>query len=660
MRLQFDDDDEDGYFETRDELLDELEAAFVADGRAAADVADVVGSISMLLDWRWNYSSGQLDDWSRGDVYEFLIEWLPRKYSAPPEPGGEMCSAVADFFVHMGARDRLTGGADRAASLVALAYELSDQTVEAMGNPANFGMAKSLFADGAGNPLGDIGALLESGVDADDPEFHALIQERMTEFNAMPMEQRKAITDRSMTAPPAPRFRIPVVDVPPTADELEQSIAASRLVGMVDGLVEFVGTSGVAVTQAGNLRLADANQLVVLLGTDDVYARLPPWSDEPEPVRTSTDLHQLTLVFDVAEGAGAFVRLKTKVKVDPAWLGLPVSERARLIVDSLLDLGPVSSSARFEIFWQIASLVEDGVPHWLSMALPTGAQIDTEPFVDQAVQLLDSNMPERPRWFSDQTTFVGSVAREVFGVFGVLDVAGIVEWHDRVEETLPFGGMFERGGWFRLTPLGRYTMVDHIRSAGYDFPTIADLTDADAEDLVNLALTTDVDMFDLLARWRPDSSTHERATALAGVAMAAELAEQRLTVMKLLGMLEPVSDVEPAVRQMLDSSCSGHATMFLLERGMAHQDEIGDFLDVGPLVDLLATVLDDPNVLAALFAETYAKSAVDLLDELWRHDRPETIQVLDAVGKHAPDKGLAKAARKAALKHRSWMANRQR
>ena len=68
MRLQFDEDDEDQYFETRDELLDEIESSLLADRRSPSEDADVVGSIAVLLDWRWNYSSGQLDDWSRGDV----------------------------------------------------------------------------------------------------------------------------------------------------------------------------------------------------------------------------------------------------------------------------------------------------------------------------------------------------------------------------------------------------------------------------------------------------------------------------------------------------------------------------------------------------------------------------------------------------------------
>ena len=665
MRLSFDENDEKQYFETRDELLDEIEQGLRNDGRRADDSAEIAGSISVLLDWRWNYSSGQLDDWSVADVDKFLIDWLPRKYSAPPEAGAEMCSAVADFFLHMGARERLVGGVDRAAALVARAYESSDTVVDAMGDPSNFGMTKSMFSanlsDGDGNPLADIGALLEAGVDSDGPAFQALLHERMDAFNALPYEERKAITDPSMSAttPTPRRIRIPVIDIPPLIDDVERSAADSRLLRMVDALVDYVGTKGVAVTQAGNLRLADAEQLVKLLGTDDVWDRTLPWSGEPVPVRTSTDLLQLTLVFNVAEGAGAFKRLKTKVKVDPKWLEMSAPIRAREIIDSLLDVGPVSSNAHWEIFFQIASLVEDGIPHWLSMALPEDAEIETEPFVEQAIELADSYLPQRPVLWSSPGSFGDLVARQVFEVFEVLDFAGVIEWRDRVEVTGEYDRTYTRGGWFRMTPLGRHTMVGHIREAGYDFPTITDLGDASAEDLVNLSLTTSAEPGDLLRRWLPDGTTSDRATALVDFAMSAQLPEQRIATMTMLGILEPITEVEPAVRQMLDSASAGHATMFLLQRGLATPDELGSFLDVGPLVDLLSTTLDAPEVLAELFTETCANTDGDLLEELWRHEQPETIEILDTLGKHLPDKKLAKAARKAALKHRSWMANRR-
>ena len=50
----------------------------------------------------------------------------------------------------------------------------------------------------------------------------------------------------------------------------------------------------------------------------------------------------------------------------------------------------------------------------------------------------------------------------------------------------------------------------------------------------------------------------------------------------------------------------------------------------------------------------------DFIEELWRHDQAEVAWVLDTAGTVVTDKSLAKAARKAAIKHRSWLANQGR
>ncbi|MFN3258547.1 MAG: hypothetical protein ACE37B_22925 [Ilumatobacter sp.] len=664
MRLRFEDHDEadeQAFAGTREALLDEVYEALQADGRSESDADEIAGSIGVLLDWRFNYSDGRLDDWHLHDLTEFLLDWLPRKYSAPPEEGGFMCAAVAEFFVHMGARQRLVGGADRAAALVALAHELLDVVVEAMGDPANFGMAKSMFAlplAGAdGNPLADIAAMVEAGMDLDGPEMRALIEERMEAFNALPFDDRKAVTDRSFAPPPTPRIALPVVDIAPTDAEIEISIGASRLISMIDRLVEHVGAAGIAVTQAGNLRLADARELVDLLDTGDEVERHLPWRDEPETARSSTDLPVLTHVADVAEAAGAFIRLKTKLKVDPQWTATPLVERAVRVVDALLDIGPVSSTARFEFAWELATLLEDGVPHWLVMGIPAEARVDVADVIDQTVAVVDDSLVVPPLLLADADHRRRYLAREVHAIFDALHDAGVVEWGGRDSEFDEYGRAHDVVGWFRLTPLGRLTMIGRMRDAGYDFPTLADLGDATADDLVNAIATTDVDPAELVGRWRSDTPVAERAAALAEFAMRAEEPTQRLTAASLFGELEPVEDVGPVVRQLLDSPIAGYAAMYLLEHDLATPDEMDGFMGVAPLVDLLSTLLDEPNALAELFAEATGPAGADLLEEIWRHDQPETAEILDALGAHLDDKRLAKSARKAAIRHRSWLAN---
>jgi hypothetical protein len=663
MRLTFDDGDQDAYFATRDALLDEIRRSLASGRPDHPDAEERAGSISVLLDWRWNYSSGQLDDWTVDDIDEFLLDWLPRKYAAPPEAGAEMCSAVAEFFLHMSARGRIRGGTDHAVRLITRAYDLSDDVVDAMADPGNFGMAKSMFAaspsDGTDNPLADIGALLEAGVEPDDPRFQAMFQERLDAFNALPFEERAAITDRqgSSGVPRSQRTEIPVVDIPPSDDELLASLEESRLLAMVDGLVDYVGPKGIALTQAGNLRLADAEKLVALLGTDDEFERRLPWSDESSRVRTSTDLVQLTLVFDVAVEAGALELLKTKIKGPARWAQLPAPDRGQAIVDALLAVGPTSSRALSPLYFQLALMLEGGIPHWLSIAVGSGISVDAEFVVDQSVDVVGGALRDRPSLWSTDAALHRAVEREVSEVLTVLELAGLIDWVDHEEVDDHYGRSHRRGGAFRLTPLARHTMIRHIRDAGYDFPTVSDLSVAEAGDLVNIALTTDSGLETLLPRWRPTETTSQRAMALGSFAMDAGLAQQRLTAMALLDLLEPISEVEPAVRQMLDSACAGHAALFLLERGLATTDELGSFLDVSPLIDILATALDEPAVVCDLFAQAYEHAEGDLLEELWRTELPETVEVLETLGRHLPDPTLAKACRKAAIKHRSWRAN---
>ncbi|RUP01940.1 MAG: hypothetical protein EKK34_27135 [Mycobacterium sp.] len=71
---------------------------------------------------------------------------------------------------------------------------------------------------------------------------------------------------------------------------------------------------------------------------------------------------------------------------------------------------------------------------------------------------------------------------------------------------------------------------------------------------------------------------------------------------------------------------------------------------------MLAAGVDDPKELCEFFGSF--PEPFGLLDDMWRHPAPETAVVLDALEHHLQHKALAKAARKAAVKHRSWMANR--
>jgi hypothetical protein len=177
--------------------------------------------------------------------------------------------------------------------------------------------------------------------------------------------------------------------------------------------------------------------------------------------------------------------------------------------------------------------------------------------------------------------------------------------------------------------------------------------------VVAVAADGDLSGADVTAAWWPDRSVVERAEALAAVAGEATPGE-RVAAFGIFEELDDAAAVGPAVRSLLDTPASAHAALFLIDHGLASHDELGGFLTLGPLVDALSELIDLPDVLTEMFAELDAASGGVVLEDLWRHDQPETLKVLLALGRHLPDKRKAKAARTAANKHRSWIANRHR
>ncbi len=327
------------------------------------------------------------------------------------------------------------------------------------------------------------------------------------------------------------------------------------------------------------------------------------------------------------------------------------------MVHGVLEAGPLCARVAH---WDDAEyahreLLDDGVPHWLSQALPTGSFLEFEEIEELAIAVTEARFAMN-RLGGIWPELVTSRLSELFQV---LEVAGIITWHDLVTQPDRYGvSPMIVSGSLLLTPLGRFAMVDPVRQAGYTFATIDDLTDADGLMLVNTVGSGSLDEEAALAHWRPDSSTAERARLLADAAVAATFSTQRLVAFDLLGRLEPLGDVGPMVRELLDTHCSGHAAAFLLEHGLATSDEVGAFVDIGPFIDMIHSLIDEPADLDEIFSQAQELAIDDLIDDIWRHDQPETLEVLEALGRHLTDKQRAKAARKAVFKHRSWLANR--
>ena len=136
---------------------------------------------SCSLDWRGSAPLPTIND---DDLREFLLGWCPRKLSIPAEDSREVCEAVGEFVFFLGSTGRMKGGPDRARSMQQTAVGLIGPMMLRMADPANFGMAKSLFAGISGTET------------MSQEELTAALQQRMDEHNALPLDQRRAATDR--------------------------------------------------------------------------------------------------------------------------------------------------------------------------------------------------------------------------------------------------------------------------------------------------------------------------------------------------------------------------------------------------------------------------------------------------------------------------------
>ena len=185
-----------------------------------------------------------------------------------------------------------------------------------------------------------------------------------------------------------------------------------------------------------------------------------------------------------------------------------------------------------------------------------------------------------------------------------------------------------------------------------------DLTDVDLATLASVMFSAPREQRStLLAAWKPALSAPERAGIVAASITDSTDAGTRLVGVLLLGMFD--TDVaEPYMRQLLDTAAAGHAAIWLLDHTLADGDTVGGFITPAIMVDILSQLLDHPDVLCEQFLAGYHPHR--MLDFFWRHPAPETAAVLDVLGRHLPDRTLAKEARGAGIKHRSWMANESR
>lgn len=646
MRLNFGTEDEDGFQAARDGLVARF--ARWLERREGAEAGPAGGAdyedLGLLLDWKWGYQDGCLGRWTAADIHEFLIDHCPRKLSAPPEAARGIPVSVAGAMEFLEETGLLDGRSDSASRLAATASGLTDDFVEAMGDPRNFGMAKSLFFHAGG---------LE-----DTPRDADAVEELLERVNRLPPEALEGLTNADADAVFTRPMVVGPVRLPPETDR-RASASAAPVLDRFERLRGFFGTKGRKLTQKGNVTLADARALVEMLETGDVMD--PVIGDRQFRTTSSAELPGLHLYVEWAIAAGAIRRHSGRLVSVAAWERRTKDPSAALerAVDGLVKVGPLGSRRGGHYFGDLADLLDDGIGRLLAEVLDArqeagSADIDELGRVMLGVirSLVGGLNPLAASciepWVRDQL--------DVLALAGVVDVTGV-----RVEDRDPELGVVldkvRTGGTATLTPAGVHVAARLASDLGIAVTTRPDPSTATAVDIADLLGQVGREEWLSDARaWTAGRSDKEAADEL----VPAIATMERPAALVLAG-LDTVATLfgdaaTPAVRGLLKGQHDGLAVLWLLQQEALDPASVDSFRILSGSVDLFTAMLDigGPDELTKAFSQNQdTEQQVSMLDRLWRTDHPRAGELLEALGQHHPEKQVAKAARKAAFRHRS-------
>lgn len=619
---------EEPFDEDADELdaeLDELLDAFEAWQERTGDGSDA-DELHTMLDLRGRLLDEELTRWDRDDLAVLFLEVAPHRLSVPGEEMDAALAAVASFLRHLDDEDRLHPDSDPVDELVAWLDHARPAVVEAMDDPSRWGPTKTL-----------VGQMQAEGVDLTDREA---VQDWIADFNTRPQEERDALL-----AGVGPASGLPTLVLPST-EELTELIRSTPLWRQVMGLMTYVGDR-LPLTDAGNIKLADARRLVAQLDTGDVFD--PERFGRQDRTRSSTELDGLTRTVELAEDVGLLDRDGRAAR--PVYDRLAAAREDpetlwRELVVAWLRAGILGRSYRhFRRPLWVQQL--DGTVLDLLIAL---VERDEPLPLDRMAQVLEDELAEE---LGDMSTIAQEwITDDVHRFAERLEVAGLVEVTGT--RTLPgrYGTKRRTRGSATVTTLGRLLLH---RLAGAPAHRVGALRDAPAPELLDAIGELPIEAAEAeVAAWlearAPEAAADDVATAVAGSGR-----ERAMTASLVFDRIGPAA--EAAVTRLTDDPVAGaFARSWLVHQGLAplDPDAAGDDLDgmLGVLATL-ATHQGPDGVVEALGQLGDADDQIAFLDAAWRSSLEDADEVLGIVGDLHPDKAVRKAARKAAFKRRS-------
>jgi hypothetical protein len=423
-------------------------------GYEAFTGSDLGWVVEQLLEFRWNFFDGNLTTWTAEEVRTLLFDLYPAQSTLDASELPDVIDGFSGFLRYLGD----VGLAARAdVERLAVLLERSAEEFEAaMADESRYSTGKRLVM-----------GLLADGVDlADD----AAVTAWMEAFNERSFEERV----RVVGPPPSEERPLPwwrrhepgglgavVVSLP--TGTLEEVARGSVLLQRTQRLVEFVGEKR-ALTDKGNLTLADARELVGLLGTTDRVEEV--YGDRVFRRRSSTELPGVDLVFRMALAVGILEQPSARrVGRGPAaqlpWEA-PLEAVGRLLAALMASIGPTNyywGTNRYGFgFW--AEVVDEELGRVLADLSVAGeaVAVEIDEIADELREVVLESYDLDDVEQHKLEIHLGLLHAATRRVFRDLELLGIAAVSGVEEHTTPFGTIEEEGGVVTITPLGAWVM----------------------------------------------------------------------------------------------------------------------------------------------------------------------------------------------------------
>jgi hypothetical protein len=632
----------------------------------SGDPGVCVGELRLLLDLMRNHLGiDDPADLGMGDIEELLLSVYPRKVTVLEREDTEgTVPAMRDLLAFLEETGAVPGKAVRL--LEGELDEVAPRFADAVMDPTRWGMASSfaraMAADGvdfgdsaavdrwiarynAGIDSGAVRDLLPAGTgDADDWDFDDV------DDDDYDLKEGFGLPDR------LPAMRLP------TEDELAAVARNSPLLGRVSRLAEWAG-AGRVVTDDGELTAGDTAEAARELGIEisdlAVEGTLPGMPAAPD-VMSMRDVPELVHLWSLADEAG-FLE--------------PAGDGTRFVPGAALRAWRAGTDAEALVAWSdaLTSVVTDSLDIDADLDPRRGGDLDFfQAGMGLIVLMFLAGKEGLP--FAEASDVIRSAA-----VAQLSAVKGMKAWeswtraHGDPADVL-FGRLAQLGAVTvdaasggavaRLTPLGSWVIREQFTSAGVDVPLLPPPAEMTAADLVAAAegadeeeIAAETDAW--LARRMPDVAARELYELAAKGGPV-----ERMVAITAANRLGPAA--EPMWRDALDvrelrpyakialTEIAGGSPKVAMLPGLEPEAEDVAWL----LTDVLAaaSVALEPGELVRQLGDSVPDGQEEMMfGVMARLPRPDVADVLTLIGKHHPDRKVAKAARRSAYRASSRM-----